>query len=74
MKKIHIECRCVGKHVPLPTKLLDYNGIKLCPTTYQNIMEYKRMWEALGCEPPGNVRKHFSDYVQSVVKDSMSNV
>jgi len=70
MSRIDIECKCVGKHVPLPTKLIDYNGTKICPTTYENIMEYRRMWEVLGVEPPGSIRKHFSEYVQNLVKES----
>ena len=28
------ECKCCGKHVPLPTVLKEYNGITLCPTTF----------------------------------------
>lgn len=64
-------CKCVGKHVPLPTKLIEFNGTMLCPTTYHNVIEYKNMWEVLGCEPPGNIRKHFSEYVQDLVRSSL---
>jgi len=38
------ECKCCGKHVPLPTVLKEYNGVPLCPTTFSNVMEYKRIW------------------------------
>lgn len=73
MSRIDIECKCVGKHVPLPTKLVDYSGVKVCPTTYENILEYRKMWEVLGVEPPGSIRKHFSEYVQKLVRESFVN-
>jgi hypothetical protein len=62
------ECKCCGKHVPLPTVLKEYNGIKVCPTTFDNIVEYKRLWELSGARPQGSVRKHFSEYVQKIVE------
>jgi len=67
------QCKCCGKHVPLPTVLKEYNGICLCPTTFTNVIEYKRIWNELGKRPPGNVRKHFSDYVQQIVEQSIDN-
>lgn len=67
-------CKCVGKHIPLPTRLQRFNGVDLCPTTYYNVLEYQKMWQVLGSEPPGSVRKHFSEYVQEIVKGSMVNV
>lgn len=67
------ECKCCGKHVPLPVKLKEYNGIVLCPTTYYNVIEYKNIWGELGSRPPGSVRKHFSDYVQSIVEKDIDN-
>ena len=39
------ECKCCTKHVPLPTTLKAYNGATLCPTTYYNVIEYKRIWD-----------------------------
>jgi hypothetical protein len=68
------ECKCCGKHVPLPVRLKEYNGIKLCPTTFDNVMEYKRVWFEIGKRPPGNIRKHFSDYVQQIVEQSIDNI
>lgn len=62
------ECKCCGKHVPLPTVLKEYKGIKVCPTTFDNIIEYKRLWMSVGSRPPGSIRKHFSEYVQSIVE------
>lgn len=62
------QCKCCGKHVPLPTTLKEYNGTMLCPTTFGNVMEYKRIWKASGSRPPGSIRKHFSDYVQQLVE------
>jgi hypothetical protein len=65
------ECKCCGKHVPLPVRLKEYNGIRVCSTTFDNIMEYKRVWNEIGKRPPGNIRKHFSDYVQQIVEQSI---
>jgi hypothetical protein len=66
------ECKCCGKHVPLPTVLKEYNEITLCPTTFTNVIEYKRIWTAAGHRPMGNVRKHFSEYVQQIVEESIN--
>ena len=65
------ECKCCGKHVPLPTTLKEYAGYMLCPTTFANVVEYKRLWKSLGARPPGSVRKHFSDYVQQLVETTI---
>lgn len=65
------ECKCCGKHVPLPTTLKEYSGYVLCPTTFANVIEYKRLWKSLGARPPGNIRKHFSDYVQQLVETTI---
>lgn len=65
------DCKCCGKHVPLPTVLKNYNEIVLCPTTYENVIEYKRIWEAAGRRPTGNIRKHFSEYVQQIVENTI---
>jgi hypothetical protein len=61
-------CVCCSKHVPLPTRLKDYNGVLVCPTTFDNIHEYRRVWLEIGSRPPGSIRKHFSEYVQKVVE------
>ncbi len=65
------ECKCCGKHVPLPTTLKEYNGIMVCPTTFSNILEYKRLWKSYGKRPMGSVRKHFSEYVQQIVETTI---
>ena len=65
------ECKCCGKHVPLPIKLKEYSGILLCPTTFENVLEYKKICTELGNKPPGSIRKHFSDYVQQIVEKSI---
>lgn len=65
------DCKCCGKHVPLPTVLKEYNGVPLCPTTFSNVVEYKRIWMSLGARPHGNIRKHFSDYVQQIVESTI---
>jgi hypothetical protein len=68
------ECKCCGKHVPLPVRLKEYHGIKVCPTTFDNIIEYRRIWNESGSRPPGSIRKHFSEYVQSIVEDSIDKL
>ena len=65
------ECKCCGKHVPLPTVLKDYRGIPVCPTTFANIAEYTRIWKVVGHRPSGSIRKHFSEYVQQIVEESI---
>lgn len=65
------ECKCCGKHVPLPTVLKEYFNNTVCPTTFANIVEYKRIWTALGKRPQGSIRKHFSDYVQQMVEQTI---
>jgi len=65
------ECKCCGKHVPLPTTLKEYQGVILCPTSFANVLEYKRIWKAVGSRPSGSIRKHFSDYVQQVVENTI---
>jgi hypothetical protein len=67
------KCLCCTKHVPLPTLLKEYNEIALCPTTFTNVMEYKRIWESLGSKPTGSIRKHFSEYVQKIVEASLTS-
>jgi len=65
------ECKCCGKHVPLPTVLRQYNEIMLCPTTYANVIEYTRLWKELNGRPAGSIRKHFSEFVQQIVEEAM---
>jgi hypothetical protein len=65
------ECKCCGKHVPLPTVLKEYHGVVVCPTTFANIVEYKRIWLAFGSRPSGSTRKHFSEYVQQIVETTI---
>jgi hypothetical protein len=62
------KCKCCTKHVPLPSTLKEYNGDTLCPTSYYNVIEYKRIWTEIGSQPAGSVRKHFSEYVQQLVE------
>jgi len=68
------QCLCCTKHVPLPTLLREYEGISLCPTTFANVLEYKRIWESVGSRPTGSIRKHFSEYTQKIVEKSISGV
>ena len=65
------ECKCCGKHVPLPTVLKEYHGIVICPTTFANVIEYNRLWKSLVSRPQGKIRKHFSDYVQQIVETTI---
>ena len=65
------ECKCCSKHVPLPTVMREYNNTVVCPTTFANILEYKRIWDSYGSRPMGSIRKHFSEYVQQIVENSI---
>lgn len=76
------ECKCVGKHVPLPMILNVHhvvpqyyggetshaNLIKICPTTHDNVHELLREYDKLNGPPPGQFRKHYSKYVQTLAK------
>lgn len=64
-------CKCCTKHVPLPSTLKEYDGDTLCPTSYYNVLEYKRIWNEIGSQPAGSIRKHFSEYVQYLVERTM---
>lgn len=65
------DCKCCTKHVPLPTSFKEYNGIIMCPTTYYNVLEYKKLWDNIGSRPSGSIRKHFSEYVQLIVQETI---
>jgi hypothetical protein len=65
------ECKCCNKHVPLPTVLREYSGVVVCPTSFANILEYTRIWNAIGSRPPGSIRKHFSEFVQQIVEETI---
>jgi hypothetical protein len=65
------DCKCCSKHVPLPTVMREYNNTVVCPTTFANILEYKRIWDSYGSRPMGSIRKHFSEYVQQIVENSI---
>lgn len=65
------KCKCCTKHVPLPSTLKEYDGDTLCPTSYYNVIEYKRIWLEIGSQPVGSIRKHFSEYVQHLVERTM---
>jgi hypothetical protein len=67
------ECKCCTKHVPLPTSFKEYNGIFMCPTTYYNVIEYKNIWDKIGSRPNGSIRKHFSEYVQLIVQETIDS-
>jgi hypothetical protein len=68
------ECKCCSKHVPLPTVLREYGGVTVCPTTFGNILEYTRIWNTIGSRPPGNIRKHFSEFVQQIVEINIKEI
>lgn len=61
-------CSCVGKHVPLPHKLVKVDEVYLCPTSYHNLLCLEAEYARFKGEPPGHIRKHFSDYIQSLVQ------
>lgn len=65
-------CKCVGKHVPLPHYLMKVSigldTVYLCPTSYHNFMCLEKEYLRTGGRPAGNIRKHFSDYIQTLVQ------
>lgn len=65
-------CSCVGKHVPLPHKLVSISVgtdvVHLCPTSYHNLLCLEAEYARFKGTPPGNIRKHFSDYIQNLVQ------
>ena len=75
MNVVNVEyrtCNCSNKHVPKPHKLfkVDIDGVEyfLCPTSFYNLTTLLGLWESGGGEPPGSIRKHFSDYLQRLAK------
>lgn len=66
-------CNCSNKHVPKPHKLIKVEigevEYYLCPTSYYNLTTLLDLWKSCNGEPPGSVRKHFSDYVQRLAKE-----
>jgi hypothetical protein len=66
-------CNCSNKHVPKPHKLYrwefeDGSETFLCPTAYWNLQSLIEKWEAGNGQPPGSVRKHYSEFVQGLAK------
>jgi len=71
-------CKCVGKHVPLPTVVHKHhilpiylgggndpsNFIYLCPTTHDNVHSLLRQYAKSNGRPPGAVCKHYSAFVE----------
>jgi len=67
------QCKCCTKHVPLPTVMKTYAGQTVCPTTLQNLIEYKRLWESFGSSTMGSIRKHCSEFVQQIVEKEIAS-
>lgn len=66
------KCRCVGKHVPLPSTLYYIGHLTsgenyLCPTAYENLMAWEAEKRKHSGRPPGSVRKHYSDFIQNLI-------
>lgn len=64
-------CNCVSKHVPLPRiykTIVTNSGVEyVCPTTFDNIQHLIEQYRKYQGQPPGKVRKHYSDFVQRLV-------
>lgn len=71
------KCLCVTKHVPLPIRVVEIEvneeKIYLCPTSFNNMARLRELYQKHGGRPPGNLRKHFSDYIQNLVQLSYDN-
>ncbi|AXG66347.1 hypothetical protein SEA_ANNADREAMY_87 [Streptomyces phage Annadreamy] len=65
-------CKCVGKHIPKPTKLyrIDYSGgfVFVCPTAYLNLVSLEEEYVKHDGLPPGSVRKHFSEFTHELYR------
>lgn len=66
------ECRCVSKHVPLPLTYVTVRtsnmDIELCPTAHANLMSLLSEYDSHGGLPPGSVRKHYSEFIQTIAQ------
>lgn len=64
------ECKCCGKHVPLPVSYCVIRAagkeVTLCPTTYDNVLHLLSQCVD-GKMPAGDIRKHYSRYVRDLV-------
>jgi hypothetical protein len=63
-------CSCVGKHIPLPHKLFKVEHedgvLYVCPNALMNLLSLAEQHQAHGGNPPGSVRKHYSDFVHEL--------
>jgi len=64
------DCKCVERHVPLPThyRSLQVGGevVSLCPTTYENIRDLLMSFQVHDTVPPGKITKHYSKFVREI--------
>lgn len=72
------ECNCVGKHVPLAlivyrVELPTGRFVYLCPTSRSNLESLLEEYEKNDGRPAGAVRKHYSDYIQSLTNEIWEN-
>ncbi|QIN94071.1 hypothetical protein PP459_gp162 [Streptomyces phage Wakanda] len=63
-------CSCVGKHIPLPHKLflVESRGASMtvCPNAMMNLLSLAEQHVKHGGNPPGSVRKHYSEFVHEM--------
>lgn len=82
VRELGIMCPCVSKHVPLPTQFHKHHVVPkylggtddksnlfvLCPTTHYNVHKLLQYYGKHKGEPPGSIRKHYSDFVQGMAR------
>lgn len=64
------KCNCVTKHIPKYSEIykIDFNGqeIFLCPTGFANLCSLEVQYIEFEGDPPGSVRKHFSEFIRNL--------
>lgn len=65
-------CKCVGKHIPKSRRVyrIDYSGghIFVCPTALANLHALEVEYAKYEGNPPGSVRKHFSQFTRDLYR------
>lgn len=65
-------CKCVGRHVPKPSKLyrIDFSGgsVLVCPNAYTSLLSLEEEYVKYDGLPPGSVRKHYSEFIHGLFR------
>lgn len=70
IKKDEGVCECVGKHIPIPHKLFRVQEgdttVEVCPNALMNLLSLMEQHQLHGGNPPGSVRKHYSEFIHDI--------